>query len=216
MPYQICIFDLDGTLTDPCDGVTNGFLYACGKLGINVKLPDPSEYIGPPLHESFKKICGLSDEDTIKAVAIFREYYSTKGLYENAVYPGITDMLESLHRHGIRLAVATTKYEEYACTVLEHFGLRKYFDFVSGDSKDGKLSRDGKKIIIGNALDVLDPKRDKTAVMIGDRYHDICGGIDAGIDSIGVLWGYGTHPELEGAGAAHVLETPAELAGLIL
>lgn len=216
MPYKVCVFDLDGTLTDPFTGVANAFIYALKKLGIEEEPDNPKHFIGPPLHESFRNLYNLSDAETDRAVEYFREHYGTTGLYENEVYPGIIELLQSLKDNGVKLAVATSKYGKYANTVLEHFDLLKYFEAVSGDSYDGSLSRGGKQKIIKIALDAINPEKNLPAVVIGDRMHDIEGARNLGIDSIGVAWGYGSHEELTTSGAVHIVNSPDEVKRLIL
>lgn len=215
LPYDVCIFDLDGTLTDPFEGIKNAFCYTLEKLGITEMPENPERFIGPPLHESFRVAYGFSDEEARKAVEIFREYYGKAGFSENEVYPGIAALLKSLKYGDITLAVATSKYKLFADRVLKHFDLYRYFDIVSGDSADGTLSRDGKTKIIRIALNAVNPKRLKNAVMIGDRHHDIIGAREAGIDSIGITWGYGSREELADAGATHIAESTDELGRLL-
>ncbi|MCL2004519.1 MAG: HAD hydrolase-like protein [Oscillospiraceae bacterium] len=216
MPYDLCLFDLDGTLTDPAAGIVNSYRHALSAFGIPAEAEQLVKFIGPPLREVFGQVYGFSETDTERVVAKYREYFAVTGLFENTVYPGVPELLQALRDNGKTLAVATSKAGAYACRVLEHFGLDGFFAFVSGDAMDGSLSRGGKREIIRLALEALDPGREKTAVMIGDRKHDIHGARDAGIDSIGVAWGYGARGELEEAGAARIAETPEELGRMIL
>jgi phosphoglycolate phosphatase len=211
MPYDLCVFDLDGTLTDPKTGITKSYQYALSAFGIHEELENLVQFIGPPLRETFSKTYGFSPDDTEKAVAKFREYFSKTGILENTVYPGIPELLQALTDKGKVLAVATNKVAVYSRRILEHFGLAQFFSAVSGDEMDGSLTTHGKREIIRLALDAPDPERQKAAVMIGDRKHDILGARDVGIDSIGVTWGYGSRAELEEAGATRIAESPDEL-----
>jgi len=211
MPYDLCIFDLDGTLTDPKLGITRSYQYALAGFGIHEDLESLERFIGPPLRDNFKEYYGFSDSDTEKAVALFRQYFAETGLYENIVYPDICAALQKLKDNGKILAVATNKYKYFAEKVLEHFLLDKFFDFVSGDEKDGSLTINGKRDIVRITLGALDPEREKSAVMIGDRKHDILGARENGIDSIGVTWGYGLRAELEEAGATQIAESVEQL-----
>jgi phosphoglycolate phosphatase len=213
---KICLFDLDGTLTDPALGITKSYQKALAAFGIEEELPNLTRFIGPPLRGVFGEVYGLSPEETERAVAEFRAYFATTGLYENEVYEGIIEMLQRLRAVDITMAVATSKVTEYTQRILDHFELAPYFDFVSGDEMDGSLTRNGKQEIIRLALDALDPARKITAVMIGDREHDILGAKQNSLASIGVTWGYGSRTELEAAGATWIVETPGELVELII
>jgi len=216
MFYNLCLFDLDGTLTDPKPGITRAFQYALSAFGIQEELDGLAKFIGPPLRETIRQHYGFSSEETEKAVAVYREYFSQTGLYENAVYPEIPNLLQRVKDGGAALAVATSKVTLYTNQILDHFGLGKFFDFVSGDEMDGSLTLNGKRNVILNAINALDPERALTPVMIGDRMHDIRGARDAGIDSVGVLWGYGSRAELEEAGATRIAETPEALLEILL
>ena len=215
MPYKLCIFDLDGTLTDPKLGITRSFQYALASFGINEELDNLTRFIGPPLRDSFRVSYNFTESDTEKAVAKFREYYTETGLFENSVYPDIPGLLQKLKDSGRTLAVATNKVAIYSKLILEHFDIAGYFSFVSGDEMDGSLTKNGKTDIIRIALGALDPERKMPAVMIGDRELDIFGAREAGIDSIGNTWGYGSRSELETAGATWIVDSADELLRLI-
>ena len=215
MSYDLCIFDLDGTLTDPGLGITKSYRHTLPQFGIHEELDDLTRFIGPPLRSVFKDVYGFSDSDTEKAVTMYREYYSTKGLLENTVYPGIPELLQYLVDHEKTLAVATNKAGLYTIEILKHFKLERYFTFVSADELDGSLSRNGKRGIIQAVLDNTDPERKMYAAMIGDRKLDIHGALEVGIHSIGVTWGYGSRRELLDAGATHIANTPDELQRLL-
>jgi phosphoglycolate phosphatase len=216
MGYNICLFDLDGTLTDPKLGITKSFQYALSAFGIREELDNLTKFIGPPLRESFRDFYGFSDIETEKAVAKYREYFTEKGLYENTVYPDIPEALRKLKAKGKTLAIATSKVTAYANRILEHFNLDEYFSFVSGDEMDGNLTKNGKRDVISIALDAFASERKFTAVMIGDRKHDIIGAREAGVDSIGNTWGYGSLDELESAGATWIVDSVDELCRLLI
>jgi len=216
MSYDLCIFDLDGTLTDPKLGITRSFQYALASFGIHAELDSLIKFIGPPLRDSFRISYGFSDDDTEQAVVKFREYYAETGVFENFVYPDIPDLLQKLKDSGKTLAVATNKVYLYTDKILGHFDLNRYFSFVSGDDMDGSLTKNGKRDIINIALDALDPERKMPAVMISDRELDIFGARDVGIDSIGNTWGYGSRSELEAAGATWIVDNADEVYNLIV
>ena len=208
--YQYVLFDLDGTLTDPGLGITNSVMYALRKFGINVS--DRSQlypFIGPPLRDSFRVYYGFSDEQCERAVRYYREYFKKSGMFENEVYDGICELLTRLKASGRTLVVATSKPEVFALEILRHFDLYKYFDFVAGATLNDV--RNQKADIIKYALETLNITEKKSAIMIGDRKHDIIGAKETGLDSIGVLYGYGTYDELKNAGATYIANTTADI-----
>lgn len=208
--YKYVLFDLDGTLTDSGIGITNSVEYALNKY--NITVDDRAElyrFIGPPLQNSFKEFYGFSNEDCVLAVEYYREYFKEKGIYENKVYDGIVDMLKALKKNGNKIILATSKPEAFAITILKHFNLIQYFDFISAATMDG--SRSAKADIIKFALDNYGISDSSSAIMVGDRKHDIIGAKQCNIDSIGVLFGYGSRNELEMAGADFIVETPLEI-----
>lgn len=208
------LFDLDGTLTDPGIGITNSVAYALKKFGIPVperELLYP--FIGPPLADSFRTYFGLSAQEAEQAIAWYREYFQDHGLFENAVYPGIPALLKSLKQDGRHLIVATSKPEVFARRILEHFDLIAFFDLVAGSLLDNTRTR--KDEVIAWALAHTLPQARQAAVMVGDRLHDIEGARKNGLDSIGVLFGYGSREELTAAGASAIAETVDDLGRLL-
>ena len=209
------LFDLDGTLTDPAPGITKSVAYALEHFGILAgDLDGLRKFIGPPLRESFPKYYGFDEEMTLKAIEKYREYYKEKGIYENRLIEGIEALLWDLSEHGRQLVVATAKPEVFAEVVLEHFDIRKYFRFVSGAELHG--SRISKDDVIIYALETAGIDDPRSAVMVGDREHDVTGALRAGMECIGVLFGYGSREELQHAGAALVVETVEELRAVLL
>jgi len=207
---NLCLFDLDGTLTDPKVGITKSVGYALNSFGIRVAdIDDLKKFIGPPLRDSFREHYNFSAEETEKAIDKYREYFSETGIFENTLYGGIIDMLDRLKDKKITLAIATSKPTVFAARIAEHLGFRKYFEIIAGSELDGARSRKGE--IINYILDAIDPERKKSAVIIGDRKHDIIGGRETGIDSIGVTWGYGSRSELEEAKATWIVHSTDEL-----
>jgi phosphoglycolate phosphatase len=200
-------FDLDGTLTNPKPGITRSIQYALERLGFAVPSEDDLVWcIGPPLHASFKKLVG-SDELAQRAIELYRERFSEVGLYENETYASIEETLSEV-AEGRRLFVATSKPKVYADRIIEHFGLRHYFEEVFGSELDG--TRTDKADLLAYALTrtKADPKR---AIMIGDRSHDIIGAGKNGMKAIGVLYGYGSLSELTEAGAHRLCERHPEV-----
>lgn len=213
--YKYALFDLDGTLTDPGEGITRSVQYALAKFGIIVE--DRTQlfcFIGPPLHESFEVYYGFSRPDAMKAVDCYREYYGVKGIFENLVYDGIAQTLSALQAAGVKICLATSKPEGYAKQILEHFDLMGYFTAVAGSNMDG--TRTKKAEVVERALSLLGDPDVSECVMIGDREHDVLGGAAHGLDTVGVLFGYGNREELERAGATYIAATPADIAGFII
>ena len=214
--YEIFLFDLDGTITDSALGITNSVMYALKKFGIEetdrTKL---YKFIGPPLTESFEKFYGFTKEQSLDGVKYYREYYAVKGIFENSVYEGLAETLESLENEGYILAVATSKPEEYAKRIADKFDFAKYFAGIYGATMDGSLIR--KADVIRYALDNLGVEREKydQVVMVGDRNNDIYGAKENGIQVIGVLYGYGDLAELQSAGADYIAKMPEEIAQII-
>ena len=205
-------FDLDGTLTDPAQGITNSFIHALKYFGREIpSYEELCKLIGPPLPYSFETILCFPKEKVMEAVAKYREYFATKGLYENSVYPGIPGLLQTLKENGKHLVVATSKPEEYSIKIINHFGLSKYFDFVCGSLMDE--SRSKKAEVIAYALQRCGlGEADKSRVlMVGDRFHDIEGAKQNGLKSCGVLFGYGSREELEEAGADYIVKDVMDL-----
>ncbi len=213
--YTCVLFDLDGTLTDPAVGITNSVAFALERFGIHNK--DRRElypYIGPPLVRAFEELAGLSHEDAEKALGYYREYFAPKGIYENKPYEGMIETLRKLKKAGKRLLVATSKPELYARRIIEHFGMAEFFDFVAGASMDEKRVKKGD--VIRYCLDECGIAEREGLLMVGDRRHDMEGAAENGIDSMGVLYGYGGREELETAGATYIVSAPEEIAKLIL
>jgi len=212
-PYTTILFDLDGTLTDPKVGITRSVQYALSKFGLQADPEDLVPFIGPPLHESFQKFFSFDREQSMQAVAYYREYYSERGIYENAVYPGITAMLKRLREQGRDLAVATSKPTFFAEQVLKHFKLDGFFTVVAGSNLDG--TRTDKTEVIRFALQQLPSPLPGRTVMVGDRKYDVSGARNCGIDAIAVTYGYGSPAELAQASPTYLARSVEELSRLL-
>ncbi len=208
------LFDLDGTLTDPKEGITKSIQYALDFFGVHVEdLDSLCRFIGPPLAPAFSEVYGFSKETAEAALAKYRERFGTVGLFENELYAGIPEVLSDLKKAGYRLFLATSKPTVYAEKILAHFGLSSYFEFVGGAEIGGK--RIHKPDVIEYVLAENNLRRED-CVMIGDRKYDMEGGGDAGLATLGVLYGYGDREELETAGADVVIETVEDLRTIFL
>ncbi|MBO5042857.1 MAG: HAD family hydrolase [Clostridia bacterium] len=210
------LFDLDGTLTDPGLGITHSVAHALSHFGITVT--DRAElyrFIGPPLMDSFMEYYGFTEEQAQTAVKVYREYFADRGWAENTVYEGIEPLLAELTAAGKVLLVATSKPQVFAERILNHFNLAHYFTHICGVALQAPRGY-SKADVIREALNRAGVTDLSTAVMVGDRHHDIDGAKAVGLDSIGVLYGYGDREEHEKAGANAILESVAELKALLL
>lgn len=214
MRWDLLFFDLDGTLTESGPGVMRGVRYAFAALG--EAAPEEAElrgFIGPTLIDSFSRY--FPPARAAEALRRFREYYGKTGWLENAPYPGIEACLDALRAAGARLFVATSKMESSARQVMDHFGLTPYFEAICGATADDP-AHGAKEVVLREALRQAGCTEPRRAVMIGDRKFDILGGHAAGIETVGVLYGYGSREELRQAGADAIVGTVAELQSFLL
>ena len=208
--YQHILFDLDGTLTDPKVGITSAVAHALKFYGIEVENLDTlCKFIGPPLADSFMEYYGFDREQARASVEIYREYFEDKGMFENAVYPGIPELLDGLKKDGYKLYVATSKPEQYSVKIIEHFGLAEYFEMVGG--ADMNETRVHKGDVIRYVMESCGFTDSSEIVMVGDRENDMNGAKQNHMESVGVLYGYGSREELENSGACHIAKTVEEL-----
>ena len=203
-------FDLDGTLTDPYEGITKCILYALDELGF----PHPDDdylysCIGPPLWDTFPDLVGK--ELTKQAVDLYRERFVEVGWQENVLYDGIREALRVIAGTGDMLFVATAKPHMHAARIINHFGLGDFIHNVYGSELDG--TRATKTELLGFAIEKNPGKVER--IMIGDRKHDLLGALANGMTPIGVAWGYGSVDELENAGAATIVRSPSDLPQLL-
>jgi len=208
------LFDMDGTLIDPSEGIFDSLRYAFDQL--NVPQPPAGEFpsfVGPPLRLIFSRILETNDVDILEnAVALYRQRYGDTGIYQCIVYPGITDMLQGLSDSGIDLYVATIKPGPYAGKILAHIGLAPYFRAIHGSDMDGSLDDKGR--LVNGLLDEHSLNAEET-IMVGDRYMDVEAAEANALVSIGVSYGFGTRPELVEAGADHIADSPGEVVRIV-
>lgn len=209
MRPEYIFMDLDGTISDPKEGITKAVAHALSYYGIQVENLDTLEkFIGPPLLDSFQDFYGFSEERSREAIEKYREYFGSQGLFENVLYDGMKELLAAVVSHGKKIAIATSKPEVYTVQILKYFGIEHYFQFVAGSTLDGGRSK--KRDVIRYALDSLKITADQ-AVMVGDRKHDVIGAKENGMCAVGVLYGYGDRKELETAGADCIVTDVEEL-----
>jgi phosphoglycolate phosphatase len=205
---SIVLFDLDGTLSDSAVGIIAAVRHAFAVNGLP-PLDESTEraILGPPFHESLPPLIGTAAIPAV--VAAYRERYSAGGLYETSVFDGVRELLEGLRAHGVTMAVATSKLEQYAAPIVEHLGLARYFDTVGGDELDGSFGT--KALVIAKVLARLGHPDPATVLMVGDRSHDVEGARAHRIDCIGAGWGYGMPGELIAAAPSLICATPADV-----
>jgi phosphoglycolate phosphatase len=203
--YTHLLFDLDGTIINPAEGITKCVAYALSYFGVEVAdLKTLYPFIGPPLVDSFIELYNFSDEQANTALAKYRERFATVGIFENALYPGIIPFLQRANQSGFKLYLATSKPTVFAKQILERFGLSHEFLFVGGSELDG--ARNAKADVIRYVLQESKIVNLNQTVMIGDRKHDIIGAKTTGLDSVGVLYGFGSREELLSSGASYIVE----------
>jgi len=209
-PYTAVLFDLDGTIVDSAPGITATLAKTFAAMGLPI--PAPAEllaYVGPPILDAFRERAGFDDATARRALEIYRPLYREHGVYDATVYPGLPAVLQHIHEAGLPLSLATSKPETPAGMVLDHFGLRPWFDELTGASDDEV--RSAKADVVAEALRRLAARRADLShpVMVGDRSHDVHGAAAHGVPTVFVTWGYGA-PE-EQAGAVSVVDDTAEL-----
>jgi phosphoglycolate phosphatase len=211
--FDTLLFDLDGTLTDSTEGIVRCLEYALERMGFDIP-EDTNKFLGPPLYRSFAEFCGMNEEQVNEAVRIFRERYSTVGLFENRVYEGVPEMLKRLRDGGKRIMVATSKPEVYAVRIFDRFGLSQFFEIVGGANING--TRNDKDEVIEYVLGKAGISDRSSVLMIGDRRQDVIGAHKTGLKCMGILWGFGSIEELTEAGADFIAETPIKAADMLL
>ena len=212
--YTHLFLDLDGTLSDSAPGIVRSAQYALEAFDIHVdNLDDLLCFVGPPLEESFQEFYHLTPSQADEAVKVYRRRYEKIGVYENALYPGIPQFLDKARQAGKVLMVATSKPQRMADLVLSHFGIADRFAFVGGREDS---SRRTKEEVIRYVMKENGLTRTEDIVMIGDRKHDVLGAKAVGLDSVGVLYGYGSRDEFQAAGATYIVDTLKELEELLL
>lgn len=214
--WKTVLFDLDGTLTDSAEGITKCVQHALVSMGYEApELDDLHCFVGPPLKEMFMEYTGMSSEDGDRAVALYRERYVPTGIYENHLYPRIIKMLELFQKEGITMGVASSKPEIYVKQILDYFGIDDYFKVIVGSELDG--DRVHKKDVLEEAIRRLkmENRRDQI-VLVGDTRYDVEGAREAGIQCIGVTYGYGDPDELEASKPIYLAESVSDVAECVM
>lgn len=223
--YEIALFDLDGTLSESAEGI----LECVRKIFIEMDRPMPDEksvraFIGPPMYDSLKRV-GFNNEDALVGVEIYKRNFIESGIYKNRVYDGMYEVLAELKAHGVKLAVASTKYQKFTDRIIDMLDLRKYFDIVGGSTSlsadPGTIvkPRHDKIEVMNYVIESLKGSENDRIVMIGDTKYDADGAAKVGCDFIGCLYGYGTKEEMiqyYTCGSPVFVNNPDEITGFII
>lgn len=212
---KFILFDLDGTIIDPKEGITKSIAYALDHVNIHIDdLDSLCKYIGPPFRETFMKDYGFTREEVEGVYEKYRERFSKLGVYENKLYPGMRDLLKNLKEQDKKLIIATSKPTVFAETILEYHNIKEYFHYVCGCELNG--DRSTKEEVVKYALCNDEISSKDEAIMIGDRKYDVYGAKENGIESIGVIYGYGGFDELSEAGADYLVKTVLDLSKMLI
>lgn len=213
--YDYIFFDLDGTISDSAVGIINAAVYAMEQMGTPIGDRERlNKFVGPPLYDLFRDYVGYSQEETERAVKFFRRYYQERGILENTMFPGMDTLLQKLVAAGRKPVLATSKPEPFAKEIITRYGITGYFTFIAGSTMDETRAK--KSEVVAYALEACGIEDPSRAVMVGDRFYDVRGAAENGLDCIGVLYGYGTREELETAGAVAVAEDIPALASMLI
>ena len=213
--YDVILFDLDGTLTNPERGLICSFEYGLSKMGVDFgDRAQLKRFIGPPLYDEWRRVYGFSEEEATRALLLFREFFAVYGWWDNEIYPGVQTMLADLKSRGKKILLATSKPEIFAKKILRLFDIDRYFDFVAGASTD--KTRDKKWEVLEYALSAVgNPPLDK-CILVGDRIYDAEGAAKVGIDSLGVLYGHGSDEEVCHAGFTAVVKNVSDISAFLV
>ena len=212
--YDYILFDLDGTLVESAKSVEVSIAHAMKTFGLPCPdLSDYTKYVGPPLEDTMRGMCAVPEELVLRAMAIYRDYYDEAGQESNRLFDGVVDMLKVLRKRGFKTAVCTSKNEPVAETVCEKMGLSPYLDAICGSTLDG--SRKAKADLIPYALEVLGCADKGKALMVGDTHFDARGAQLAGVDFLGVTFGYGTVESMKACGGIGFADSPEEIVDIL-
>lgn len=214
MKYKYILFDLDGTISQSAEGIRYSLEKVLEHYKIEgVDLSDYTRYIGPPLLDTLKNLCGLPDELCDEGYELYKGYYAREGKRMNKPYDGIEAVLGDLKSRGLKLAVCTSKLEPTAVTVIEKLGLSEYFDVIAGSNRDS--TRKDKKDLIPYAVDKLGGDL-KSAVMLGDTWYDAKGAAECAVDFIACSYGYGKNEDMEQYHPVAWVNTPKDIIEAII
>lgn len=207
--YEFVIYDVDGTLIDPIQGVKHALDIMADQLGWRrITVQEMEGVIGPPMKKTLMRIYGLSETDATKFVSLFRKIYTEETLFECVMYPGVLEMMRKIHESGYKIGIATYKQTECATAIVRHYGMTEYVDVVSGDSKNSTLT---KADIIKRCIEELGVDDLKKVLMVGDTIADYEGSQIVGVDFCGVTYGYGFDNDCKDNKDIRLIQYPLEL-----
>ena len=208
--YTTILFDLDGTLIDSKPGILASMRKTLNAYSIPYTEAIIDKMVGPPIRVSYKELLGITDMDLMEDMIVYyRKHYREGDWRDCKVYEGVYEMLEKLKALGYTLGVATSKPYCYTTIIMEELGLDKYFDYIGGATGDSSVEL--KTDVINSVLAGLNVQDLSSVLMIGDRLYDIEGAKSSGVDSMGILWGYGGRAEHEKYGADYIMSTIDEV-----
>ncbi|MBR5437932.1 MAG: HAD hydrolase-like protein [Clostridia bacterium] len=214
--YDFVIFDFDGTVTDTGEGILRSLQYSFREMGRDVpNLDDLKKFIGPPIHYSYTAYYGVSEEEVGEYIKKYRERYRAKGIYECELYKGFPEILDELHSAGIKVGIASSKPESLIYDVGNFLGVTEKFDAIVGVKIDDS-NHSSKTGLVLDAMEKLGAVDKSRVLMVGDRCYDIDGARGAGVDSCGVLWGYGSNEEFIEHNATYIVSDTENLLKLVL
>lgn len=214
--YDYVIFDFDGTVVDTGEGILKSLQFAFLDQGDPVPdLKDLRKFIGPPIYYSFTHFYGVPESRADDYIKSYRARYREKGIYECALYPGMLATLEALRANGVKLGIASSKPQTLIYDVMGYLGITDLFDAVTGTAFDD--SRHASKTdLIESSMEKLGAADKRRVLMVGDRLYDLDGATGAGVDSCGVLFGYGSEEEFRAHNATHIIAAAGDLLPLVL
>lgn len=213
--YDYVIFDFDGTVTDTGEGILKSLQYSFVANGRPAPdLSDLKKFIGPPIHYSYVTFYDISEDEVGEYIKKYRERYRAKGIYECYIYDGMKELIETLRANGVKIGIASSKPIRLIYDVMDHLGITDLFDAVSGVQFDDS-NHSGKADLVRNAMEQLGVDDNNKVLMVGDRYFDIDGAAGAGVDSCGVLFGYGSKEEFEEHNATYIVSNPDEIKNIV-
>ena len=214
--YDFVLFDFDGTVTDTGEGILKSLQYSFEAMGHEAPdLGDLKKFIGPPIHYSYTTFYGISEEQVGDYIKKYRERYREKGIYECYVYDGMRETIEELRKNNIRIGIASSKPVSLIYDVMNYLGITELFDAVSGVSVDDS-NHSGKTFLVLDCMEKLGATDKERVLMVGDRKFDIDGGAGAGVDTCGVLFGYGSDEEFSEHIATYIIEKAEDLLDIVL
>lgn len=213
--YDYVIFDFDGTVVDTGEGILKSLQYSFEQMGHEVPdLSDLKKFIGPPIHYSYVTFYGVSEDEVEEYIKKYRERYREIGIYECFVYDGVIETIKTLREKGVKIGIASSKPVKLIYDVMDYLKITEYFDAIVGTKFDDS-NHPGKTDLVLESMKKLSDEDKKHTLMVGDRYFDIDGAAGAGVDSVGVTYGYGSRKEFKEHGATYIIDNAKELLKIV-